>query len=52
MKNYYEELGIEKNADISEIKKAYLSLLKKYHPDLPTDITMPLHWPLTQFQLM
>lgn len=34
MKNYYEELGVEKNADISEIKKAYLSLLKKYHPDL------------------
>ena len=29
MKNYYEELGVEKNADISEIKKAYLSLLKK-----------------------
>ena len=34
MKNYYEELGVEKNADISEIKKAYLSLLKKYHPDI------------------
>ena len=34
MKNYYEELGVASNADIAEIKKAYLALLKKYHPDL------------------
>ena len=34
MKNYYEELGVSKNADISEIKQSYLNLIKKYHPDL------------------
>lgn len=32
-KDYYEVLGIDKNADEKTIKKAYRKLAKKYHPD-------------------
>ena len=32
-KNFYEELGLEKHATISEIKSSYRSLVKKHHPD-------------------
>ena len=32
-KNLYEELGLKKNATISEIKSSYRSLVKKHHPD-------------------
>ena len=32
-KNFYEELGLKKNATNSEIKSSYRSLVKKHHPD-------------------
>ena len=33
-RDYYEVLGVDKNADDAAIKKAYRTLAKKYHPDL------------------
>lgn len=33
-RDYYEVLGLSKGADDDEIKKAYRSLAKKYHPDM------------------
>lgn len=33
-RDYYEVLGIDKNADDAAIKKAYRVLAKKYHPDM------------------
>ena len=33
-RDYYEVLGLNKNADDAAIKKAYRSLAKKYHPDM------------------
>lgn len=37
MTNYYETLGISKDADEVEMKKAYRSLSLKYHPDRNPD---------------
>ena len=34
IKDYYRILGVDKSAKLSEIKKAYFTLAKKYHPDI------------------
>ncbi|MCL2051415.1 MAG: molecular chaperone DnaJ [Lachnospiraceae bacterium] len=33
-RDYYEVLGLDRNADDAALKKAYRSLAKKYHPDM------------------
>ena len=33
-RDYYEVLGVDRNADDAAIKSAYRKLAKKYHPDM------------------
>ncbi len=37
MKNYYNVLNINKDADKKEIRKAYRKLALEFHPDINTD---------------
>ena len=44
-RDYYEILGIDRNADAEAIKSAYRKLAKKYHPDLhPGDTEAEKHF--------
>ncbi|TNH03668.1 J domain-containing protein [Testudinibacter sp. TR-2022] len=36
-KNYYEVLGVAKDASANDIKKAYRKLVRKYHPDISAE---------------
>lgn len=40
-RDYYEVLGVSKDADADTIKKAYRSLAKKYHPDINKSADAP-----------
>ena len=36
-RDYYEVLGVSRDANIKEIKKVFRGLARKYHPDMKPD---------------
>lgn len=38
-KDYYDTLGVKRNAGAEEVKRAYRKLARKYHPDVSKEKT-------------